>query len=163
LVFARPCAINPLQERARAAQAAQQAEACARERRLAALRALVAPDVPLDPARAMQPTEAWVSRGEAMEREREAAAEAAAAEAAGGSSASGAGGGPCAVQPFRPVHGFTAEQVFADHRARVMEALVQAGGLHATAAGRAAIAGAQPATAPRRDALTTQQQQQQQQ
>ena len=54
--------------------------------------------------------------------------------------------------------GFTADQVMADQRARVFEALHQMG-LHQTVAGRAAVAGARPAAAPRPDTLTSAQRQ----
>lgn len=79
-------------------QQQQQAEAAAaRQQRLAAISAALGPKLDRDPARVRQPT----------------AASAAAAPAVG--------------QAFRPVHGFTSQQVVADPRFRLVEALRGAG------------------------------------
>ncbi|KAJ9520391.1 hypothetical protein QJQ45_000142 [Haematococcus lacustris] len=79
------------EEKAREAKEAQEREAQAREERLARLRALVAPDVAADPARLLLPTDASSAVDEAT---------------------------PGA---FRPMHGYTSEQMFRDPRFKVIK------------------------------------------
>ncbi len=110
-------------DKAKEAKEAAESEARARAERLDRLRALVAPDVQADPMRVLLPTEASSAVDDKV---------------------------PGA---FKDVHGYSSEQVFRDHRMRVMEAL-QAAGLHTTAYGRQAITAAPAATRTRVDNLT---------
>ncbi|KAJ9520978.1 hypothetical protein QJQ45_022703, partial [Haematococcus lacustris] len=97
------------EEKAREAKEAQEREAQAREERLARLRALVAPDVAADPARLLLPTDASSAVDEAT---------------------------PGA---FRPMHGYTSEQMFRDPRFKVRPASL-CPHLHSFDASRYAIA-----------------------
>jgi chromosome segregation ATPase len=109
----------------------RQVQLAERRARLDAIAAALAPHIPSDPARILQPT---------------AASPAAADEAASGSA-------------FKPVHGYTTAQVVADPRFRVVEALNTAGLLSGAAKGYVArvVAAVQPATASRIDNFTSSQ------
>ncbi|EFJ39597.1 hypothetical protein VOLCADRAFT_100783 [Volvox carteri f. nagariensis] len=116
------------QEQAKERQAVAEAEALAREVRLARLRALVAPEVESDPERLLAPTIA----SSAVDPDRDA---------------EGA---------FHPVNGYTTEQVVKDQRFKVFEALAVLG-LHETTYGRQSIAAARPAKSTRPDNFTSEQ------
>lgn len=102
------------------------------QERLDALRALVAPKVESDPTRVWKPTEASSALGPQDEQEVQES------------------------QAFRPVHGYTSNELYKDARFKLTERLAAAG-LHTTVAGRQAIALAQTAKPTRPDNLTWQQ------
>ena len=102
------------------------------QERLCALRALVAPKVESDPTRVWKPTEASSALGPEDEQEAQDS------------------------QAFRPIHGYTSNELYKDSRFKLTERLAAAG-LHTTVAGRQAIALAQTAKPTRPDNLTWQQ------
>ncbi|GAX82191.1 hypothetical protein CEUSTIGMA_g9619.t1 [Chlamydomonas eustigma] len=113
------------QQEERAALEKQELE---RQARLDRLRALVAPHVECDPLRILKPTEASSSHDEDLRELAESAA-------------------------FRPVYGYTVQQLYKDPKFKLMDAL-QRQGLHNTAYGRQIISNAQTAKPTRPDNLT---------